>query len=282
MSSCQIVREHLLSFDWSAEDRKRAKTVLSHLESCPECAAAVEDFDHVRTALSSAPAEIPPDQWHEVETRLHAAAIRSNQRWRWIVAVAAAILVGALGVVVAPFISKRDVAGPPLAGSGVVAAFPPGEEARQVEAFNQISVVFDRRATWVMSADGETDLGLANQKIDAQPQVLLIRLTVQRAGQVASSADLVIVPGQAAKMTVPLTPAGSDVAYEIGTSAENPAMLSIWAQFKSQHGDPLLGTLATSMQMESGQTLTAGDIATPVGRYQLKVAFSQCNRSGRM
>jgi hypothetical protein len=115
-------------------------------------------------------------------------------------------------------------------------------------------------------------MGVSDAAIDSDEKLLLLRLTMLRAGKIISNADLIIVAGQSARLTVPLGE-GVNVEYAIGTSADEPSRLSIWAQLMTPQGRQSLAALATSLQVKSGEKYNAGTMVTSAGGYDLKIAF---------
>jgi hypothetical protein len=275
MNTCNQIRETLLNFDWTEEERRRAREVLQHLDSCPDCAAAVADFDQVRNRLTPNVSGLSDDQWRNIEQRIQSIARRPHLRLGWAMAAAAAILIGFVsfeaGRVRRP---APNVAVQSQAAGDADVSFPAGDEAHQVEAFGKVSEVFDHHTAWVMNSDSEADVGLSKQDLASPPQVLLIRLAVDVAGREVSAADLVIVPGQRAELTVPIN-GSTMLKYNIGTSAGVPTTLDFWAQIQSPGRNDVLGAVSTSLQMTPGQRLTAGEITTERGSYRLKVAFGR-------
>jgi len=275
MNTCDRIQETLLNFDWTEEDRQRAREVLKHLDSCPDCAGAVADFDQIRNRLTPDVSALTDDQWRTIDQRLKTAAARPYVRLRWAMAVAAAIFIGFVSFQAGRAgRSLPNIAMQSKIPSDTDFPFPAGDEAHQVEAFGKVSEVFDHRTIWVMNSDAQADMGLSKQDLAAPHQVFLIRLAVDVAGRDVSNADLVIVPGQSAEMTVPINDSAT-IKYNIGTSANVPMTLNFWAQIQTPHGNDVLGAVSTSLQMNPGQKLTAGEITTERGSYRLKVAFGR-------
>jgi len=110
--------------------------------------------------------------------------------------------------------------------------------------------------------------------------VLLLRLTVTHGGQLASDADLLVIPGQTANLTVPMQ-GGQSLKYRIGTSADEPTRLTVWLEVSTPHGGEALGALSTNLDMDPGQKVTAGQLATTAGEYELKIALPEplCRRA---
>ena len=219
--SCDLIRQLLLDFGWDQADRHRAGQVLRHLESCEACRTAARDYDALRGVLRAGEAEPMPDGgWAGFEQRMVPAANSMSHRLSMrivprIAALAAAVL---LGIGVAQLWSHwlAPPRMPPLIASSPPEHFTGDQIAQNVQAFEQVSQVFDRKTSWLLVSNGESKLGLASELASAQRSVLLLRLTMRRSGTVASVSDLVIVPGQTANLTVPLGQAQS-LRYQIGT-----------------------------------------------------------------
>ena len=152
--------------------------------------------------------------------------------------------------------------------------FEPHEISQAVSAFDEVSKVFDGRASWMLVSHDSSDVGVASYPIDSGRKVLMLRLTVTRGGQIASDADLLVIPGQTGKLTVPIK-AASRCGYRIGTSADEPTRLTVWLEVATPHGGEALGALSTNLNLDPGQKVTAGQLATTAGEYELKIAFSR-------
>jgi hypothetical protein len=151
--------------------------------------------------------------------------------------------------------------------------FRPGEVAQQVQAFDEVSRVFDRKASWILLANGSSDMGLSSEPVIDQ-KLLLLRLVMSHAGAAISTADLVIVPGQKADLTVPVG-RGQSLHYQVATSVRDPNRLSLWAELQTPQGDRPLASLATTLDLRPGEKLTAGQLVTSAGPYELSIAFSR-------
>lgn len=217
-------------------------------------------------------------------------------RWRLGIgsAVAASLLLGALGF----WLGKHYSSLSPLAGTqptngigsspgssladGPRIRWTDTEVAQQAGAFEQVQQVFDHRAKWLLVANGDSDLGLSEEPLasahDTNMHILLLRLTMLHQNQVVSTADLAIVPGQSAKLNVPLS-GGNSLRYEIGTSEQEPTRLSLWVELQTPHGGETLAALATTLQLHPDEKASAGQLVTSSGRYELKVAFSRATRT---
>jgi hypothetical protein len=275
---CDFARQALLEFGWNAATRQRAAQVLAHLETCSDCRQAVDDFDRLRESLETSDESEPIGGWASFEARLSdAVKPQRSLRLRWL-AVAAAVLISASAFelgrwmekpVTSPFALVTTAAQPVTAPH-----FDPHEITQAVNAFDQVSKVFDGRASWMLVSRESSDVGVAPDAVDLGRKVLLLRLTVTRSGQPASDADLLVIPGQTANLTVPIR-GGQSLKYRIGTSADEPTRLAVWMEVSTPHGGQAVGALSTTLNMDPGQKVTAGQLSTTAGEYELKIAFSR-------
>jgi hypothetical protein len=165
---------------------------------------------------------------------------------------------------------SRNVS-PAIAGA---TRFVPAQLNHEVSAFDQVSKVFDGRASWMLVSDEASDVGVAPQVVSAAHQVLLLRLTLTLGGRIASEADLLVVPGQSANLTVPLAGENS-LHYRIGTSADEPTHLSVVLEVNTPQGGQPLAGLSTNLRVEPGQNVTAGQLSTSDGEYELRIGFAR-------
>ena len=285
--SCDDVRQSLLQLGWSPADRLRAQQVLSHLESCAECRQAADDYQRLTELLSSSSDQgRPADGWANFERRLERVAAGPAKPW-WFPAtatVAASLLIAATAFTVGRFMTPVrtiTITAPAPAergnGNGGAVAFTQftaQDISRGVKEFQEVSGAFDRRASWVMDASGQADVGIADAPVDQGQQLLLLRLSMSRDKAVVSSTDLVIVPGHDANLTAPLQQ-GRKLHYKIATSAGQPTHLSIWVEIQTPQGDQTLAALATDLQVEPNRQIKAGQLVTSAGNYELHIGFAQ-------
>lgn len=296
--SCDEVRQFLLD----DEDGRSRAVVESHLKQCSACQVASAGYARIRNVLqptSRDRAAEPDAGWETFEQRLLAqkllAAPRTNvrrgegarigarARFGW--AVAASVVLGAAGFQAGRWYPNHPA---PLASDikrtdGPETTKPPPTHARlaeadvtrQVRAFEEVSQVFDGRASWVMVSDHAADMGLAPQPLERpQPALLLLRLTMLRGNQIVSQTDLAIVSGQSADLSVPI-PAGRTLRYQIDTTRDQPTRLNLWAEVQTPAGGQALAALATTLQPKPGRNITAGRLTTAGGVYELQVEFAQ-------
>jgi hypothetical protein len=289
---CNDVRQFLLDLDWTAAQRREAAGALAHLDQCAECRKAMAEFERVAEILKPvAQPPAPHGGWQAFEARLLGDTPIPHQRGRRIVPqlarLAAAFLLGVIvieayrAIATAPApIPPRDVATNTNANA---VPFTPEEVVHNAKAFDQVSQAFDHRASWVMFAKGASDVGLSEQPVAQHEtkRLLLLRLTMSRGVDVISSSDLMIVAGQTASLTVPLAQ-GQSLRYEIGTTIGKPPRLSLWAELRTPRRDvgETIGALATQLQLEPNQKISAGEFVTSSGAYRLRIGFSEATYGG--
>jgi hypothetical protein len=280
---CDEFRQFLLDTGWDASDRARAAEALRHVENCQSCRDALAELDRLRQTLGSFRTDAQPaGGWEAFERRLLAGANPRVWRRPPIMAIAASVLiVGGLAFFLGRWSDRPTaVAVPGAEPVAVSAQFAPQRVSHEVNAFAQVSQVFDGRASWLMMSNAASDVGLSTEAVSAQAKnVLLLRLTLTRSGAIVSDADLLVVPGQSANLTVPLE-AGQSLHYRIGTSTDEPTRLSVWLEVKTPAGEAPLAALATNLRMRPGERTTAGQLSTTAGEYELRIAFSRANLPG--
>lgn len=289
--SCTTFLDFSLDHDWDEPMRRRAAEMLAHLESCPDCQAGILEDDRIRQALGAFQSSAePPDGWDNFERRLdmrppHSLPIGKDQTGfgaRWL-AIAASLLIAMGGVFEAgrafrnagPATLAKMSAPTPAAN----AVFAPPELRNEVSAFRQVSQVFDGRAGWMLVSDEANDVGVTTSSDMPAHQLLLLRLTLAHGGESASDADLLVVPGQSANLTLPLD-AGRSLHYRIVTSSQDPTRISVWLAIKSRVGAETLAALSRNLQLRPGQKTNAGNLTTSAGAYELKIGFASADLAG--
>ena len=305
---CDDVRTILLDHGWDADERARIAALLRHVETCDACRAAFSDFDLLRASLrpvtgagagaEGADAPAPPQGWDPFLEKLAPATpapsslrLRPRPSGGRAAALAASILLAALAF---QFGRRMGASAPVAEGPRVVPSTTgsqsdarpedaflasltpsPADAARQADAFERVSDVFDRKASWLMtSAGGTSDVGLAPEPVPAGRSLLMLRLALLHGGAVASDADVVIVPGQSATLALPTSDGGA-LNYRIGTSAGEPTALTLWLEVRSPQGGEALAALATNLLVKPGERVSAGELVTTAGKYELKVGFTR-------
>jgi len=278
--SCESSQQFALDAGWNAAAQSQAAEALEHIKSCAECRERLCQYDQIRAALAVEISDVaPPAGWENFERRLATTPLRL--RWNWPVRTIASVAASMLIAVTAFHLGRsltsptgaalsRNVS-PAIAGA---TRFVPAQLNHEVSAFDQVSKVFDGRASWMLVSDEASDVGVAPQVVSAAHQVLLLRLTLTLGGRIASEADLLVVPGQSANLTVPLAGENS-LHYRIGTSADEPTHLSVVLEVNTPQGGQPLAGLSTNLRVEPGQNVTAGQLSTSDGEYELRIGFAR-------
>jgi len=285
MSTCENIREFLAECDWDEAARSRAADALQHLQTCPQCAAFAADYDRIRSLLQPVTPGIPEGGWGAMEQRLLNKTLH-RRGWAHFfgLAIAASVLV-AVGYGIACLTVNRTARPSTLsqidepatqAAKEPVAFYPQSDVAHEAKAFHEVSDVFEHRTAWLLVGDNTSDVGLSDHAISDPQKILLLRLTMLRSGTTLSSADLAIVPGQSASLTVP-GDRNTSVRYRITTSDELPTRLTISTELATPRGTEVLAALATTLRIESGQRLSAGNMVTSSGDYELQIAFARAD-----
>ncbi|NLE60141.1 MAG: hypothetical protein GX616_17465 [Planctomycetes bacterium] len=276
--NCNSVRDELLQYDWDEVDRQRLTEILNHLAHCDECRSAMADFDRLR--LVSRPIESdtePTGGWTAFEHRLIDRMTRPRRRLGWVppaLAASLALAVVGWGLYLGSG-GTRDQRAPSVNGGEVVRALTPQEIADRIEVFDQVSEVFDRRAGWVLISDQRSDMGVGQTPMRQDESLLLVRLSLLKDRSLFSNADLVIVPGQMARVSVP-SHDGSVVRYQVTTSETDPRFLRLRVEVGSSNGQREGGAaLATDLRLPSGKIVPAGQLVTSSGSYDVHVGICQ-------
>lgn len=122
----------------------------------------------------------------------------------------------------------------------------------------------------------ESSVGMVAAGDPLTKKMLFLRLGLLCGMESVSASDLMIRAGQDADLTVPL-PDGQSLHYRIGTSTGEPTRLTVWLDVKTPQGGEPLAVLSTHLQARSGQTLTAGKLATSAGEYELVIEFASAD-----
>jgi len=257
-------------------DRKQLKAALDHIEGCTECSQAVDDYDSIQNLLKPA-ADIPEPSmgWDRFSKSLTPKREIQWQPFVW--PAIAAILVICLAISLTH--TRVQPASRELQevknGNGLDLAYTKDEVTQNMTVFQEMSNVYGNQTGWVMVSDSTADVGLVPAEMISSQQVLLLRLNMLNNKQVVSSSDLVIVAGQSAHLSVPFEN-GQELKYTVSTSdGENPA-LSVWVEVRNGQTKPrMLAALATQITPQKGQVVSAGELVTSAGKYELKISFSQ-------
>lgn len=285
--SCDDYQQFLLDTQWNSATRQATLEALRHVETCQACQEALKDFDRLGETLSTFKSDaVPREGWSAFERRVLSPK-RLSGSWRIFRAMAIAaslLIVGGLAFAIGRQSISKSPSGAPTAPNVQMTSdtlrFAPQQLSHAVNAFTQVSQVFDERASWMLISRDASDVGVSQEPVanDAR-KVLLLRLVLLRSGKVASDADLLVIPGQVANLTVPLQPDQS-LHYRVGTSTDEPTRLSLWLEVKTPTGGAPLAALSTNLRMQPGEKITAGQLSTSAGDYELNIGFARAALPG--
>lgn len=273
--NCEDVRRALLEQDWDESDRQRFRDALQHADDCESCQTALADFDRLRTAVRPTEFESEPQGgWEAFDDRLTSRVLGGRRRWPVMpIALAASVVLGVAGW----GLHFRDRSEPGRAigienGNGmIVRALTPAEIEERMQVFGQVSDVFDQRAGWVLIGDQASDLGLRETPAPSISELLLLRLNVFRERALVSTADLVIVPGQVAELTVPSS-SGPQVRYRVATGESRLNHVQFHVELaKPEQPQAAMASLTSDLSLVPGEVVSAGEMLTASGRYRVKI-----------
>ena len=312
---CDDIRREMLDRDWDRATLGTASRVISHLDDCPACRQALEQYDTLRQLLHVAQ-EVPRSVGRDWAGRDWARAFPevpkpAPRRLAWAMVMAASLVAGIAGwgmylhdrtaadrperLADKPSALPKDADRPgpsPLAsGSAEQGAVPltvsacgpsieftPEEVTRGVAVFNTVYETFGGRTSWVAIGGHSADMGLMPTAAETR-RVILLRLVMSRNERRVSSTDLVVVPGQIATLDVPAE-SNQVLHYSITTTADADRRLVLWAEVREPGAaNKTLAALATTLNPVPGQVVAAGHLATSSGSYNLDVPFSEQNFS---
>jgi hypothetical protein len=286
-----------------------------HAQGCAECRAAVDDFERFGAALRDFDHHAAPvGGWTAFGERLtesvHGAGVarrwagdparfdgprRASWRGAGFAAAAACLAVGLAvgfwaGRTGGAALPNADASGhgrPPGTSpstSARPASFRPTEleVKRGAATFARTAELVGPQMSWMLQSGDTYQVGIDETYVpgvDAAPsdRLLVLRLTALQGDVAVSDADLVIVPGQTAKLVVPLGE-GHELRYHVTTSNEMPARLALWAELATPRGRDVLAVVGTTLQLNPGDAVSAGRFAASAGPYDLRVAFADAPR----
>jgi len=275
---CEEIRQFLLEVDWDASRREQALESLKHLEQCETCRAAMHEFDELRLVLAPAALPEPRDGWESMQRRLVKTIPPARNVWiRPVMAMAATVVLVVLGFKA----GQRESTGPArtLATTDKPRVEPPEpaiatpELSHTLKAFRTVSPVYDGYAGWMVVSRGTSEIGILPNPVSSAARMLALRLDLWQNDRSISNADLVVVDGQSADLTLPLK-GGRLLHYRVGTSMDDPTRLTIGIEVKNQGGGEPVAAMATALKIQPGHKQTVGKLATTNGDYELKIDFA--------
>jgi hypothetical protein len=281
--SCDEIQEVLLDLKLDDAHRRRLTESLNHLEQCADCRAAFADYDAIRNSIRVDSSEVEPiGGWESSGNEFLSLAVptRPRRNWAFGLAIAASLLVAVGAFEFGRLADRHTEPGPlaiqagPSTHDEAELQFAPSDLNHEVNAFHQISRDYDGKAGWMLVSKDASDVGLSDKDVAAGGQVLVLRLSVTSDGNEISTADVLVVPGQTADLTVPLE-GENGLHYRIGTSTDEPTRLTLMLELRKPTGAEPLAALSTNLRMQPGQKRTAGELCTSSNRYVFKVGFAK-------
>jgi hypothetical protein len=156
-------------------------------------------------------------------------------------------------------------------------------------SFARVSRAVDNQAGWILASNSSDpsgissseEIGLLTDPMDTHRRVDVLRLTLLRETEVVSSVDLVIVTGQTADLTIKLS-AGNSVHYRARISANGATRLNLLAEIHGSGDDQPVASLSTTLEMQPNGQVSAGELQTPSGRYELYGSISRTKLPGHL
>mgnify|MGYP001226556380 CR=1 FL=1 len=282
--SCEHIQRIILDCDWNRAALDQAATVLAHLDTCPACREALGEYDALRSMLRL-PESIPEPDEDELRRPLGGVSATRSSRHRihaLAVALAVAVLAAAGGWVLyfqSRHLALNDAALPTRrAPDGPMPTFPRltgADVSRRTELFRTVSETFGGRTGWVAVTDDAADLGLMPESMASNGKVFLLRIVLSDESRPIANTDLIIRPGQAARLEVGL-PSGRLLHYQVATANTLEPCVSMWAEIReAEVGGQTLAALAASIRPVSGKTIDVGRMVSTLGIYNLELSFQQ-------
>jgi hypothetical protein len=277
---CDSTREVFLYYDGLLADRQRIIDAVDHVKNCPACQSALNEYAELQQITAPPGDAAPTFGWAAFQTRLNAGGGQSRPGFliaRW-AAISVAASIAFLGFVIIGISYSNKWAtrasAPATPGSISLAAFSPSQVPQQVEAFTKVSEAFDNKASWMLISGHASDVGITQSTVEERTLVLL-RLTLLHGGATVSNADLILIPGQQADLTLPLDEK-SVLRYSISASTGVPTNLTLWLGIGPAGAtSETIAAMSTEMPLAPGQVISAGQLTTKSGQYELKVGFTR-------
>lgn len=283
---CETARQRLVDLDLMAEDRKLLTQALIHERECEDCQTTMRDFDYMRESMAVDTDTAEPSKgWDAFEAGLMSSMRSHTRRWPLMpVSLAASVLIACLGWGMYVFRNTGQPDIPayvdnPIANSETASAISSQEIEERLQVFREVAEMFDQRVGWVLLSGTTSDLGLTNEAPELSQGVIVVRLSVLRDESLVSSADVIIVPGKEAHLTVPVNH-GKRLCYVLGMTREQPNRLRLSASIEEPALSGAPAQMSTSLDLIPRQIVSAGEIATTSGRYEVNVSMTEAKATG--
>jgi hypothetical protein len=283
--NCERARSFVIDLDRTQAERDELMAALAHVQDCVECRSAARDYDSIRDALRDTNEDVEPAEgWDSFEDRLAGSVVKKRPRLKLVPAAVAACIAGVvIGWMFSGHMGSDNSVRPhaqPDAARFVMAPPTEQEVVDRANLFNQVSDVFDGKAEWILLADHASDMGVGSSATGKGKTPLLIRLTISRDGALFSNADLIVVPGQAARTTVPAAD-NLELKYEVVTSPVDPGHVRITAELRKANQDSQrVGSIGSDVSIRMGQILSIGQVVTGTGTYEFNVGLYRTSTTG--
>ncbi len=263
-------RQFFVERGWDRNERARIADMFSCLHASEPLRRELEDLDDVREFMQGEFAEsTPPAGWQALDF----ASLRHPRRWNFIVrrigAIAAVVLLSALGGYWAPSVIDRFSID---AESPFVLAHLQVQQG--TELFHRVSDVFDRKAGWVLFNADDACVGLMSAAAPSSSNLQIMRLTIAGEGnQVLSDANLAIVGGEAAEISLPLANQ-CRVHYRITASddqGKGGRVVAMITQLRSGEATDI-GSLSVELGTRFDRPIELGSIRSPAGLMRFLLA----------
>jgi len=286
--TCGQFQEAAIGCDLDLAGRDRLLAALIHVQDCDHCQKSLDGFDQIRQVLPDDGEAVPAGGWDAFERRMQQgiALPPQGRSLRRLYALAAMLMICVgMGAVIysvngqpAQSVAKAtDIPGAQGAEGATMGLLTREDVRSPVAAFAEVSQVFDGKAQWVMVSSNGSDMGIGGSVLAGGERPLVARVLVLSGGRTVSSADIVIVAGQTARTRLAL-PQGRSVEYLLATQTGQSRHLSLWAELSS--GRQSLASFSTELDLVGSQMVSAGQVTTVYGSYELRVALFQWRKSG--
>lgn len=279
---CDVVRSLLLDHNLYHEDLPAIRASLSHLENCPTCREAVEDYAAIRGILGHVHAS---SEASAVSVASHPAAPRPKVIRTVFFAsptvfrVAAALLF-ALGAYWLG-LSHAETEG----RGGVVSSSPhvallSSDAAKQIASgFREVSGVFCGQARWMLLSKNDSDVGLSRSDVISDKNVLVLRITLLRNGHEEKTTDVAMVSGSGLSTKLPIS-GGRILSLALSAQGEAMADVGLWVEVAEAAGMGAQGGLSVEVPIRSGATEHVGRFRAAGDEYEIRLSYASVAQQG--